>query len=95
MNTNKFWWATVHDHDRPEVVEVTFENGKPHRVYLSGTDVDIEPYELDACVRLIEQVLPPGRAAAAVEKLEEIAGEKWPWIVVEEISAILQGGPGA
>lgn len=70
MTEKQFWWATVHGNDVPEVVEVNFKDGKPHRVYLSGTDVDIEPYELDECVRLIERVLPAGRAAAAVQELE-------------------------
>ena len=90
MTENQFWWATVHGHDRPEVVEVSFEDGKPNRVYLCGSDVDIESYEIDGCVSLIERVLPAGRAEAAVDRLGEIAGELWPWRIVEEISPILQ-----
>ncbi|KTS39512.1 hypothetical protein NS228_04980 [Methylobacterium indicum] len=93
VRPNEFWWANLHNHDHVEVVEVQFEDGKPHWVYVTGTDVGIAAYEFDRCeVRLIERVLPAGRAAAAVKRLEEIAGEKWPWRVVEEVSAILQDG---
>ena len=92
MTEDQFWWASVHGHDNPEIVEVTFEDGNPRRVDLIGTDNYICPTDFEHCqVRLIERVLPVGRAAAAVKRLEEIAGEKWPWRVVEEISAILQG----
>lgn len=72
MTEDQYWWASVHGHDNPEIVEVTFENGKPRRVDLIGTDNYILAPDFEWCkVRLIERVLPAGRAAAAVEKLTE------------------------
>lgn len=62
MIDNQFWWADVHG-DRREVVRVSFEDGKPNRVFVAGSDCDIEAYEIDRCVRLIERVLPAGCAA--------------------------------
>lgn len=71
MTEDQFWWASVHGHDNPEIVEVTFEDGNPRRVDLIGTDNYICPTDFEHCqVRLIERVLPAGRAAVAVEKLE-------------------------
>lgn len=95
MKPNEFWWATVHGPHRPEVVEVTFEDGKPHRVYRAGTEIDIEPYELNACVRLIERVLPAGRAASAVEKLEDAWNDQdapGTANIIAEAIELLQGG---
>ncbi|GJD74521.1 hypothetical protein MKK50_15790 [Methylobacterium sp. J-043] len=78
-----FWWASV-ERREPQVVEVSESHGIKF-VFATGNDVDLS----EADVRLIERVLPAGRAAAAVDRLDEIAGELWPWRVVEEISAIL------
>ncbi|MEH3146424.1 MAG: hypothetical protein PGN34_13990 [Methylobacterium frigidaeris] len=68
VRPNEFWWANLHNHDHVEVDEVRFEDGKPHWVYVTGTDVGISADKFERCqVRLIERVLPAGRAAAAVE----------------------------
>lgn len=89
----QFWWANLHGHDRDEVVEVTFEGRKPVLAHITGTDIGIAAHEFDRNqVRLIERVLPAGRAKAAVVKLKGLIYEKHEWLVVEEVRAILQAG---
>lgn len=99
MTEDQYWWASVHGHDNPEIVEVTFENGKPRRVDLIGTDNYILAPDFEWCkVRLIERVLPAGRAAAAVEKAQEAFDTGCAediWGVVSEAIAILQGEKAA
>lgn len=99
MTENQFWWADLHGHDRDEVVEVTIEGRKPVLVHITGTDIGIAAHDFDRNqVRLIERVLPAGRAKAAVEKLQEAfdtrCGEDI-WGVVQEAIAILQGEKAA
>ncbi|WP_342153314.1 hypothetical protein [Methylorubrum sp. SB2] len=95
-NQYQFWWASLHGRDRPDVVEVTFEDGKPAYVCEAGAP-SIAADDFDRCqVRLIERVLPAGRAAAAVEKLESIVSSSWHVDQATEeamkVIAILQDG---
>lgn len=55
-----FWWASIEGRE-PEVVHVSAISFDHKVAYATGSDCDIE---LDD-VRLIEPVLPPGRATAA------------------------------
>ena len=93
MNEIQFWWATVHGHDRPEVVRVFLKDGTPRVVSLVGTEADIWASEFIALkVRLIERVLPAGRAAAAVEKLQYFMTDDYRTdFVCDQVIAILQG----
>lgn len=86
MTEDQFWWATVHGHDSPEIVEVTFEHGKPRRIDRIGTDIYICAPDFEQChVRLIERVLPAGRAAA-VEALSDAM-----WQCLDDMGAQGQG----
>ncbi len=72
MSSRQTWWVAVKQADgteaEPEVAQVWFNGTGVEEVLLLGNDCGLHA---DA-VRLIERVLPAGRAAAAVEKLEEI-----------------------
>ncbi|MCJ2084196.1 hypothetical protein [Methylobacterium sp. J-090] len=67
----EFWWITsaVWGHPTPTPAQVSFSDDVASRVFAFGAD---KIYRAEDCV-LIEQVLPAGRAAAAVEKLQAAA----------------------
>ncbi|BDL39009.1 hypothetical protein [Methylorubrum sp. GM97] len=77
MSSRQTWWVAVKQADgteaEPEVAQVWFNGTGVEEVLLLGNDCGLHA---DA-VRLIERVLPAGRAAAAVEKLEEIVNSSW------------------
>ena len=89
MTERQFWWASF-DGREPQVVEVAESHGIRF-VFATGTDVDLNEDK----VRLIERVLPAGRAAAVVDKLEDIVGS-WDIDQMTEYAqvalAILQAG---
>ncbi|QEE39811.1 MULTISPECIES: hypothetical protein [unclassified Methylobacterium] len=84
---SEFWWVEWCEGMPPEPARIGFEGDSPANIEEIGGYT--QPLR-DRTVRLIERVLPAGRAAAAIDRLGEIAGEVWPWRIVEEISAILQ-----
>ena len=73
----EFWWIAQRLRDgsegEPEIAEIHEMSADYKVAYITGLEVEIDLSD----VRLIERVLPAGRAAAAVEKLESIVSSSW------------------
>lgn len=65
MIENQFWWARIEGYDDDEVVEVRVEHGKPLSICFAGSEIGIAADNFEQHgVRLLERVLPAGRAIA-------------------------------
>jgi hypothetical protein len=85
----EYWWVEWCEGMPPEPARIGFEYDVPATIEELGGYT--QPLA-DRDVRLIERVLPAGRAAAAVEKLEEAFDirDEGAWVTVRKAAELLQ-----